>query len=192
MSDPSTPTLAKSRATRAQVPSRAAFLGIRYAIVAIIVVADQVTKVTVDGALALYERIPVLPFFNITKAYNPGAAFSFLSDAGGWQRWFFTIVSAVISVVLFVWLQRMTVRERWLGLAVALILGGAIGNLIDRVIYGHVVDFVQVYWRDWYFPSFNVADAAISCGAVIFIALTLFDRPEADAEGRPDERDERR
>ena len=157
---------------------------IRYAIAAAVVVADQITKVTIDGALELYERIPVTSFFNITKAYNPGAAFSFLSEAGGWQRWFFTVVSAVVSVVLIVWLQRMTARERWLGTAIALILGGAVGNLIDRVVYGHVVDFVQVYWRDWYFPSFNVADAAISVGAAILIVLTLFDRPEEE-EARP-------
>lgn len=159
-------------------PSRGAVLWLRYAIAAVVVVADQATKIVVDDALALYERIPVTSFFNVTKAYNPGAAFSFLSEAGGWQRWFFTIVSAVVSVVLVVWLRRMTARERWLGIAIALILGGAVGNLIDRVVYGHVVDFVQVYWRDWYFPSFNVADAAISCGAALLIGLTLFDRSE--------------
>ena len=170
--------------THGTARARTRTLVIRYAVAVAVVVADQITKVTIDGALELYERIPVTSFFNITKAYNPGAAFSFLSEAGGWQRWFFTIVSAVVSVVLIVWLQRMTARERWLGTAIALILGGAVGNLIDRVVYGHVVDFVQVYWRDWYFPSFNVADAAISVGAAILIVLTLFDRPEEE-EARP-------
>ena len=156
----------------------------RYALVALVVVLDQVTKIALDRSLELYERIPITSFFNITKAYNTGAAFSFLSEAGGWQRWFFTVVSAVVSVVLAVWLSRMTPRERWLGIAVALILGGALGNLIDRVIYGHVVDFVQLYWRDWYFPSFNVADAAISGGAAVLIALTLFEKPEENAPAR--------
>ena len=157
---------------------------VRYGLAAFVVVLDQISKVWIDGALALHERIPITPFFNVTKAYNPGAAFSFLSEAGGWQRWFFTVVSAAVSAVLIVWLARMTRTERWLGIALSLILGGAIGNLIDRLVYGHVVDFVQVYWRDWYFPSFNVADAAISCGAAILIALTLFEKPEESASVR--------
>ena len=156
----------------------------RYGLVVLVVVLDQITKVAIDRSLELYERIPVTAFFNITKAYNTGAAFSFLSDAGGWQRWFFTVVSAVVSVVLVVWLHRMAPRERWLGVAIALILGGALGNLIDRVIYGHVVDFVQLYWRDWYFPSFNVADSAITGGAAILIFLTLFEKPEEGAPAR--------
>ena len=160
-------------------PARRRAAVVRYGLVALVVVLDQITKVSIDRSLELYERIPVTSFFNVTKAYNPGAAFSFLSDAGGWQRWFFTVVSTVVSVVFVVWLQRMTPRERWLGLSIALILGGAIGNLIDRVIYGHVVDFIHVYWRDWYFPSFNVADAAITAGAAILIALTLFDKEES-------------
>jgi len=162
-------------------PARRRVAWFRYGLAAIVVVLDQITKVWVDRSLELYERRPVTSFFNITKAYNEGAAFSFLQDAGGWQRWFFTIVSAVVSVVFVVWLQRMTPRERWLGLAIALILGGAVGNLIDRVIYGHVVDFIQVYWQDWYFPSFNVADSAITAGAAILIFLTLFDKEESAA-----------
>ena len=158
---------------------------VRYGLVTLVVVLDQITKVAIDGSLALYERIPVTSFFNITKAYNTGAAFSFLSEAGGWQRWFFTVVSSVVSIVLFVWLRRMPRTDRWLGIGIALILGGALGNLIDRVIYGHVVDFVQVYWGEWYFPSFNVADAAITCGAAILIALTLFEKPEESTATPP-------
>ena len=158
---------------------------VRYGLVTLVVVLDQITKVAIDGSLALYERIPVTSFFNITKAYNTGAAFSFLSEAGGWQRWFFTVVSSVVSIVLFVWLRRMPRTDRWLGIGIALILGGALGNLIDRVIYGHVVDFVQVYWGEWYFPSFNVADAAITCGAAILIVLTLFEKPEESAAAPP-------
>lgn len=150
---------------------------LRYVIAAVIVVLDQITKVMADRSLELYEQIPITSFFNITKAYNYGAAFSFLNDAGGWQRWFFTAISAVVSVVLIVWLFRMNRQERMLSLSIALILGGAIGNLIDRVIYGYVVDFIQVYWNTAYFPSFNIADAAISCGTVILLALTLFEKP---------------
>ena len=182
-SDPATepaPRLARDAAPPGT--GRAGFPWLRYALVAAVVVIDQITKVAIDGSLELYQRIPITPFFNITKAYNQGAAFSFLSEAGGWQRWFFTAVSAAVSVMLVVWLQRMTPRERLLGLAVALILGGALGNLIDRVLYGHVVDFIQVYWRDWYFPSFNVADSAISVGAAALIFLTLFDKEESAAD----------
>ncbi len=155
-----------------------------YGIAALVVTFDQLTKVWIDANLVLYERIPITSFFNITKAYNPGAAFSFLAEAGGWQRWFLTAISTVVSVVLVVWLWRMSARERWLGLAIALVLGGALGNLIDRVLYGHVVDSIQLYWRDWYFPSFNVADIALSCGAVLLIGLTLFEKPEENASIR--------
>lgn len=151
----------------------------RYGIAALVVVLDQITKVWVDRSLQLYEQIPVTPMFNITLAYNRGAAFSFLSDAGGWQRWFFIGISVVVSVCLTVWLYRMKPNEKWLALAIALILGGAIGNnLIDRVIYGHVVDFIQVYYNTWYFPSFNVADSAITVGTVLLLILTFFEKDE--------------
>jgi len=174
-----------SAASGSAAPSRARAAWLRYGIAALVVVLDQITKVAIDRSLALYERIPITSFFNITKAYNEGAAFSFLQDAGGWQRWFFTIVSATVSVLFVVWLQRMEPRERTLGIAIALILGGALGNLIDRVIYGHVVDFIQVYWAGaWTFPSFNVADSAITCGAALLIILTLFDKPEESAAAR--------
>ncbi len=159
-------------------------LALRYAIAVIVVVLDQITKVIADRSLELYEQIVITSFFNITLAYNKGAAFSFLDDAGGWQRWFFTIVSTVVSVVLVVWLYRMSVRERWLGLAISLILGGAVGNLIDRIIYGHVVDFIQVHYAGAYFPSFNIADAAISCGTVILLALMFFDRNPVDGASK--------
>ena len=157
----------------------------RYGIAAVVVVLDQITKVWVDLNVALGERIEITSFFNITKAYNPGAAFSFLADAGGWQRWFFVAISVVVSIVLIVWLARMTRDERWLAVSISLILGGAIGNnLIDRVIYGHVVDFLQFHWKaEAYFPSFNVADAAISCGTVLLLIMTFFEKGE---EPRPD------
>lgn len=158
---------------------------LRYAIVLVIVVLDQITKIWADTSLAMYEQVPITSFFNITKAYNYGAAFSFLNDAGGWQRWLFTGISLVVSIVLTVWLYRMSRQERWLSLSIALILGGAVGNLIDRVWYGYVVDFIQVYWNTSYFPSFNIADAAISCGTVILLAITLFEKndSEKDATG---------
>lgn len=158
---------------------------LRYAIVLAIVVLDQITKIWADTSLAMYEQVPITSFFNITKAYNYGAAFSFLNDAGGWQRWLFTGISLVVSIVLTVWLYRMSRQERWLSLSIALILGGAVGNLIDRVWYGYVVDFIQVYWNTSYFPSFNIADAAISCGTVILLAITLFEKndSEKDATG---------
>lgn len=147
---------------------------LRYIIALVIIVADQITKVIADSSLQLYERIAVMPMFNITLHYNEGAAFSFLNDAGGWQRWFFTAISTIVSIVLIVWISRLSRNERWLSLALALILGGAIGNLIDRVIYGHVVDFIQLYYQSWYFPTFNIADAAITVGGVMFFFLSVF------------------
>ena len=155
---------------------------LRYGIVVVIVILDQITKIWADTSLAMYQQIPVTSFFNITKAYNYGAAFSFLDNAGGWQRWLFTGISLVVSIVLSVWLYRMRKQEWWLSLSIALILGGAIGNLIDRVWYGYVVDFIQVYWKTSYFPSFNIADAAITCGTIVLLVLTLFEKNDADTD----------
>ena len=155
---------------------------LRFGLVALIAVLDQITKIWADTTLAMYEQIPITGFFNITKAYNYGAAFSFLDNEGGWQRWFFTLISLVVSIVLCVWLYRMKRAEKWLSLSISLILGGAIGNLIDRAWYGYVVDFIQVYWRTSYFPSFNIADAAISCGTALLLALTLFQKDESTAD----------
>ena len=155
---------------------------LRFGLVAVIALLDQITKIWVDSTLEMYQQIPVTGFFNITRAYNYGAAFSFLDNEGGWQRWFFTLISLVVSIVLSVWLYRMQRAERWLSLAISLILGGAIGNLIDRAWYGYVVDFIQVYWQTSYFPSFNIADAAISCGTVLLLGLTLFQKEEPAAD----------
>lgn len=147
---------------------------------------DQISKLYVNAVLTLHQPIAVFPGFNITLAYNPGAAFSFLSDAGGWQRWFFTVLSTGVSIALVMWLHRMPRAtdwpSRWLPGAIALILSGAVGNLIDRVVYGYVIDFVQVYYSAdsrligfsgfggrCYWPAFNIADAAISVGAVLLI-----------------------
>ncbi len=151
---------------------------IRFAIVAVIVLADQITKIWADRTLELYQTIEVLPVFNIFLAYNYGAAFSFLNFPGGAQRWFFTAISLIVSILLCVWLFRLTLREKWMSLSFALILGGAIGNLIDRAFYGYVVDFIQVHYAQNYFPTFNIADAAITCGAILMLWLTFFDKSE--------------
>jgi len=146
----------------------------RYLISAFVVVVDQITKIAADSQLILNQsRVEITSWFNLTLHYNPGAAFSFLSDAGGWQRWFFTIVSAGVSIVLLVWLYRLSRQEKILTWSLALILGGAIGNLIDRVAYGHVIDFIQWHYQGSYFPTFNIADSAITLGAVLLIISTV-------------------
>ncbi len=135
---------------------------------------DQTTKQIAEATLMAYEAVPVLPSFNLTLMYNTGAAFSILADAGGWQRWFFLVLSLAISVVLVIWLSRLKASERYLAAALALVLGGALGNFIDRVVFGHVIDFIQVYYDRWYWPAFNIADSAITIGAALLIINSLF------------------
>jgi len=142
----------------------------------VIIVIDQITKQIADNSLQLYERVSVLPFFNITLAFNEGAAFSFLSDAGGWQRWFFLVLTLVISSVLFFWLKKSDNKTE--SLAISLVLGGAIGNFIDRLIFGHVIDFLDVYYKSYHWPAFNVADMAISGGVMLLILVTFLQKPE--------------
>jgi len=117
----------------------------------------------------LFDSIELLPVFNLTYVRNYGAAFSFLSDAGGWQRWFFTLIAVVISAVLAVWLARNNRAQVKLNLALSLVLAGAIGNLIDRSVYGYVIDFLHVYYQNWHYPAFNIADSAICIGAALLI-----------------------
>ena len=139
-----------------------------------VIVIDQLTKLWIDSNLLLHARLPLIDgFFDLTLAYNPGAAFSFLADAGGWQRWFFTILSTVVTIILVVWLKRLPTHEKINAVALALIIGGAVGNLIDRIAYGHVIDFLLVYYQQWSWPAFNVADSAISVGVVLML-LALF------------------
>lgn len=133
---------------------------------ALIVILDQLSKTWIDTHLSLYQSIPVFPGFNITYARNYGAAFSFLSDAGGWQRWLFTLLAAAISIGMIIWLKRLKSNETFTAISISLILGGAIGNLIDRVLYGYVIDFLDVYYQTWHWPVFNVADSAITVGVV--------------------------
>lgn len=146
----------------------------------LIVALDQATKQLATDLLVYGRPVEVLPVLNWTLLHNTGAAFSFLSDAGGWQRWFFTAVSAVISVILVVWLCRLGPGERLQKLALTLILGGALGNLWDRLVLGYVVDFIQVHYREYYFPAFNIADSAITLGAVALIGYSFFFSDKGD------------
>lgn len=146
-----------------------AWLGVTVAVIAL----DIFTKQRVSEALELYRPIEVFSWLNITLAHNYGAAFSFLSDAGGWQRWFFIILSSLVSLVLLVWLLRLPRQEWQTGLGLALVLGGAIGNLIDRVQLGYVVDFIDVHFGGWHYPAFNVADSAITCGVILLLLDAL-------------------
>ena len=148
----------------------------------VVVSLDQITKYLADSMLQYHQPIPVIPMFNLTLSYNKGAAFSFLSDAGGWQRWFFTVLALVISVVLVAWVKRLTEKERWSAVALTLILGGAIGNVIDRVIFGHVIDFLDVYYQQWHWPIFNIADSAISIGVVVLLIEGLFVKKQEEKE----------
>jgi signal peptidase II len=133
-----------------------------------IFIADQFTKVLILGYYRLGDSTYITSFFNVVRAHNTGAAFSFLAGASGWQRWFFTAVG-IAAAVFIVWMLRSHAGQRLFSFALALILGGAIGNVVDRLLHGYVVDFVQVHWRGWYFPAFNVADSAITIGAACLI-----------------------
>ena len=138
---------------------------------ALVIVVDQVTKRVIDSAMQLHQTIELVPYFQLTYMRNQGAAFSFLSGAGGWQRWFFIGLAIVASVFIFVWLRKLDPSRRREAVAWALVLGGALGNLIDRILYGYVIDFLDVYVGDWHWPAFNVADSAITVG----VALLLLD-----------------
>jgi signal peptidase II len=140
-----------------------------------IIVADQLSKLAILAHFQLHESLPLISgLLNLTLAFNDGAAFSFLQNAGGWQRWFFTVLAFGVSAVLVVWLRR-TPRGDWrTALPLSLVVGGAIGNVIDRVRLGHVVDFIDVHYSGWFFPAFNVADSAISVGAVLLLFFGLF------------------
>lgn len=141
----------------------------------LIIVADQLTKTLIIGSFELGDSRTITSFFNLVRVHNPGAAFSFLADASGWQRWFFVGLGLVATVVI-VWMLKNHGGQRLFSLALALILGGALGNVIDRLLHGHVIDFLQFHW-DWlapmfhggYFPSFNIADSAITVGAILLI-----------------------
>ncbi len=139
----------------------------------LVIILDQFSKYMVSDLLHLYESVAVLPFFSVTLLHNSGAAFSFLAGAGGWQRWFFTAIALFVSVVIIAWLRRLPPEEKWQAAALSLILGGALGNVIDRMRLGYVVDFLDVYYQQWHWPAFNIADSAITVGVVILLWVTL-------------------
>ncbi|MET0379803.1 MAG: signal peptidase II [Spongiibacteraceae bacterium] len=147
-----------------------------YRLALVVVVLDQLTKLFASMKLVYGEPVVVWPVFNLMLAHNQGAAFSFLHDAGGWQRWLFAGLAGVVSIVLVVWIARVR-TQKMLAVALALILGGAVGNLIDRLRFGHVVDFLSFHWNQYYFPAFNIADTAITIGAGLML-LDMFLHPE--------------
>ena len=134
----------------------------------VIFLLDQLTKIAIVGAFQLGESLPITSFFNLVRVHNAGAAFSFLADAGGWQRWFFTGLGTVAALVM-VYLLRTHAGQTLFCWALSLLLGGAVGNVVDRVLYSHVIDFLDFYYGTWHFPAFNVADSAITMGACLLI-----------------------
>ncbi len=160
-----------ARGSRTGGPSLWVWLGLA----AVVILADQVTKTLIIGWFQLGDVRPVTPFFNLVRAHNPGAAFSFLADAGGWQRWFFVGLGVLVSGFI-VWMIRSHPGEKLFCFAVSMIMGGALGNVIDRLIHGYVVDFLQFrlaflqpLFQGGYFPAFNIADSAITLGAICLI-----------------------
>jgi len=150
-----------------------------YLLALAVVVIDLATKYWASAALDYGRPVVFTSFFNFTLLHNPGAAFSFLSDAGGWQRWFFTAIAVSVSVMLVFWLTRCA-DKRIEALGFSLILGGAIGNLYDRIQHGYVVDFIVVHYQDYYFPAFNLADSAITLGAILLLADMFFSREKPE------------
>ena len=141
---------------------------------AAVVVLDLATKALATHFLAYARPVEVLPFFNLTLLHNTGAAFSFLADHPGWQRWFFAAIAVAATVGLTIWMRRLRADEKMLGAALALVIGGALGNLHDRLLHGYVVDFLSFHAAGWYYPAFNVADIGITLGAIGLIIESLF------------------
>jgi signal peptidase II len=135
----------------------------------LVLILDQASKLAVDSSMQLFQSINLMPYFNLTYVHNLGAAFSFLSEAGGWQRWLFTGLAVLMSSVIATWLFRLQKQETLLATALSLVLGGAIGNLIDRIAYGYVIDFIDIYYDAWHWPAFNIADSAICIGVGLML-----------------------
>jgi signal peptidase II len=145
-------------------------LGFWLALAIVIIALDQATKLYFNANFTYGQRVNVLPIFDFTLVYNQGAAFSFLATEAGWQRWFFSALG-IIAALVITWILGRQGRSAHpcFALALSMIMGGALGNVIDRIAYGHVVDFLLFYWKDWYYPAFNVADIAITCGAILLV-----------------------
>ncbi len=144
---------------------------------ALVILLDQISKAWISSHFVYGESMPVTSYFNLVLAHNQGAAFSFLNDAGGWQRWMFSAI-ALIASAWIIWLLRKHSVQKLFCFGLAMILGGALGNLIDRVAYGYVVDFLDFYWIANHFPAFNLADSAITCGAALLLWDSFVDKPE--------------
>ena len=155
-----------------------------FALAASVLLLDQYSKLWIVERFAYGDIESLSGFFNLVRVHNYGAAFSFLSDAGGWQRWAFSVLAAVISTVIVVWIARLPTQSKMEGLALALILGGALGNLYDRLTLGYVVDFLDFHWSGKHFPAFNIADSAISVGAVLILVEGFIRRPNAESKGQ--------
>ncbi len=158
--------------------------GLPYVVIALVaIVADQLTKLAVVARFELYETVTLLPVLNFTYLQNPGAAFSFLAQAGGWQRWGFTALAVIVAVFIILWLRRLDgTRQRLVAIGLTLIMGGALGNVIDRLRFGYVIDFVHVHWKSHYFPAFNLADSCITIGAVLLF-VDAFLEPRRKRQG---------
>ena len=153
---------------------------LKWLLLSVLVLAlDLLSKAWVSGSFSYGERLYVLPVFDLTLLHNTGAAFSFLADQSGWQRWFFALIAVGVSSGLLVWLVKLKTHETWLACALALVLGGALGNLHDRILLGYVVDFLLFHWDSAYFPAFNLADAAITLGAGMLI-VDMIRNPEGN------------
>ncbi|HVY82234.1 MAG TPA: signal peptidase II [Steroidobacteraceae bacterium] len=147
-----------------------------------VILLDQLTKLEIVRHFEVYERVAVLPVLDITRLHNPGAAFSMLADASGWQRWLFTVLAVAVAGAIVWWLSRLKAKSQWLlACSLSLILAGALGNLIDRLRLGHVIDFIHAHWGDAYFAAFNVADSAISVGAALLLLDALLESRRARA-----------
>lgn len=147
-----------------------------------VIILDQLTKGIASTQLTLFQPVAIFPGFNFTLMHNQGAAFSFLSNAGGWQRWFFTGLAIIVSFAIIAWVTRLKPEEKWTALSLTMILGGALGNLIDRMRMGYVVDFIDVYYKTAHWPAFNIADSAITVGATIMIIASLKTRNQKVSE----------
>jgi signal peptidase II len=151
--------------------------GTRWLWIAVVVFGlDRFTKHMAEAYLNAYTELPIIPGFNLTLSYNKGAAFSFLDQAPGWQTWFFGSVAVLVTIGIIVWLSRLPARDRWVSIALSLVVGGALGNLWDRINYGQVTDFIQLYVSHYYWPVFNIADSAVCVGAFMLFISTFFKR----------------